>query len=244
MAVTAKSAKAKVVKDIVDLLDILDPSGDSGKIYTEKFKKMSDKEFVEYMNWWTEDEARERLQVIVLEFEKTISVDNIIKAAEFINVPLYEYVACPDLNGSAEDAVTCTPEPVPVGYIQPKRMPQTVFKKTTGSLSATKRNPKTGQVSGDDKNARNSDVETYAMISMGAENALKEFMGPRGDDVNASSHMEQLIQRNGYFSLDQLENDRTKKQGINTMDTYFHLQGLMTNIVYPPNVIPNGKKSQ
>lgn len=243
MAVTAKSVKAKVVKDIVDLLDILDPSGYSGKNYTEKFKKMSDEEFIKYMDWWTADEARERLQIFVMEFERNIDVDNIVKAAEFINVPLYEYVAQPDLNGSAEDAVTCTPEPVPVGYIQPKRMPQTVYKKSTGSLSATKRNPKTGQVSGDDKNARNSDVETYAMISMGAEKALKEFMGPRGDDVNAASHMEQMISRNGYFSLDQLEDDRTKKQGINTLDTYFHLQGLMTNIVYPPNVLPNNKKS-
>ena len=41
MAVTAKNVKAKVVKDIVDLLDILDPSGESGKIYTEKFHLFS-----------------------------------------------------------------------------------------------------------------------------------------------------------------------------------------------------------
>lgn len=243
MATSIKSVKEKVVKDVVDLLDILDPSGDSGKIFTERFKKLNDKEFVEYMNWWTSDEARDRIQLYVLEFEKTVSVDSIIDAAEFIKVPLYEYVACPDLNGSSEDAVTCTPEPVPVGYIQPKRMPQTVIKKSTGSLSASKRNPKTGQVSGDDKNARNSDVETYSMISMGADAALREFMGPRGDDVNAASHMAQLIERNGYFSLDQLEDDRRNKQSINTLDTYFHLQGFMTNIVYPPDTLPSGKKS-
>lgn len=244
MAITAKTVKAKVVKDIVDLLDILDPSGDSGKMYVERFKKMSDKEFIDYMNWWMSAEENDRLQVFVLEYEKTISVDDIVKAAEFISVPLYEYVANPDINGSAEDAVTCTPEPVPVGYIQPKRMPQIVRKKTTASLSASKRNPKTGQVSGDDKNARNSDVETYAMVTMGANEALKEFLGPRGDDVNAASQMNQLIERNGYFSLDQLDNDRTTKQGINSLDIYFHLQGLMTNIVYPPDIIPSGKKSQ
>jgi len=242
MAVTVKSVRDKVIKDISELLDILDPSGDSSRIYTERFKKKNDKEFIEYMNWWTSDEANDRIQIFIEEFEKNIEVDNIIKASEVIKVPLYEYVACPDINGSSDDAVTCTPEPVPVGYIQPKRMPQTVLKKSTGSLSATKRNPKTNQVTGDDKNARNSDVETYAMLSMGADAGLRELMGPRGDDVNAASKMNQLIERNGYFSLDQLDDDRTKKKGICTMDIYFHLQGMMTNIVYPPDVIPTGKK--
>lgn len=240
---TAKDAKAKVLKDIIELLDILDPSGESSSIYKEKFKKMSDKEFVAWMDWWVADESRERLQLMVREFERNVDVDHIVKASEVIGVPLYEYVANPDINGSSSDAVTCTPTRVPVGYIQPKRMPQTVFKKSTGSLSDTKRNPKTGQVTGDDKNARNSDVETYALLSIGADNALKEFMGPRGDDVNASSQMKQQIEKNGYFSLETLPNDRTKKPAINTLDTYFHLQGLTTNIVYPPDVLPNGSKS-
>ena len=241
---TIKDAKAKVLKDIVELLDTLDPSGESSNIYKEKFKKMNDKEFVDWMDWWVSAEEHERLQILTREFERNITVDNIVKASELINVPLYEYVANPDINGSASDAVVCTPTRVPVGYIQPKRMPQTVFKKTTGSLSDTKRNPKTGQVTGDDRNARNSDVETYALLSIGADNALKELMGPRGDDANASSQMRQQIEKNGYFSLEQLPNDRTRKPAINTLDTYFHLQGFMTNIVYPPDVLPNSKNGK
>ena len=237
-----KDVKAKVIKDICVLLDCLDPSGISGKRYKERFGKMTDSEFVEYMDWWVSDEANDRLQVIVEEFERNISTDNIVKASELINVPLYEYVASPDLNDDAEENVTCTPTPVPVGYMQPKRMPQTVFKKTTGSLSDTKRNALTGQVTGDDKSARNSDVETYAMISMGLEYALKEFMGPRGDDIEASSRMHQQIQKNGYFNLSDMPVDRTKKPAINTMDTYFHIQGFTTNIVYPPDIIPTKHK--
>ena len=239
-----KEVKKKVLDDIVDLLDTLDPSGDSGKIYKDKFGKMSDKEFVEYMDWWIQEERNDRLRISTIEFEHNIDVDNIVKAAELINVPLYEYVACPDINGSSEDAVVCTPEPVAVGYIQPKRMPQTVFKKTTGSISDAKRNPKTGQVTGDDKNARNSDVETYSLISIGAEKALREFMGPRGDDTNASSQMHQQITANGYFSLDKVDTDRSKKTAINTLDVHFHMQGFMTNMIYPPDVIPSGEKFQ
>ena len=41
---TIKDCKKKVVNDIVTLLNILDPSGESGKIYIDKFNKMSDKE--------------------------------------------------------------------------------------------------------------------------------------------------------------------------------------------------------
>lgn len=239
---TVKSAKDKIIKDIVELLDTLDPSGESGKIYKERFKKMSDAEFIKYMDWWCSDEKNDRLKLSVLEFERNVDVDDIIKASELIHVPLYEYVAQPDLNGSSEDAVTCTPTRVPVGYIQPKRMPQTVFKKSTGSLSDTKRNAKTNQVTGDDKNARNSDVESYAMLTIGANQSLKELMGPRGDDINASSQMQQQITKNGFFQLDEIETDRTQKKSINTMDVYFHIQGLMTNIVYPPDTIPRSKE--
>lgn len=232
------------MNDIVSLLDMLDRSGESGKLYTEKFNAMSDKEFVQYMDWWISDEKNDRLRVFVEEFKHNIDVDDIMKAAEVIHVPLFEYVAFPDLNNSSEEAVTCTPTKVPVGYIQPKRMPQTVFKKSTGSISDSKRNPKTGQVSGEDKNIRNSDVETYALLSIGAENALRESMGPRGDDVNASAQMRQQIAANGYFMLSDIDTDRTKKTAINTLDTFFHLQGFTTNMIYPPDVLPNTDKKK
>lgn len=238
---TVKAARDKILKDIVELLDALDTSGESGKIYKDRFKKMTDKEFIDFMDWWCSDEKNDRLKLSVLEFERNVHVDDILKAADLINVPLYEYVAQPDLNGDADDAVTCTPTRVPVGYIQPKRMPQTVFKKSTGSLSDTKRNAKTNQVTGDDKNARNSDVESYAMLTIGATKSLQELMGPRGDDINASSQMQQQITKNGYFQLDDIQTDRTQKKSINTMDVYFHIQGLMTNIVYPPDIIPSSK---
>lgn len=234
-----KDVRKKVLDDITSLLDCLDPSCESGKMYIDKFKKMSDKEFVEWMDWWVSDEKNERLTLFVEEFERNVDVDNIMKASELTNVPLYEYVAMPDINGSSEDAVTCTPTPVPVGYIQPKRMPQTVIKKSTGSISDSKRNSKTGQVSGEDKNVRNSDVETYSLITIGANAALKECLGPRGDDTVESSQMKQQIANDGYFMLSKLESDRTKKPSINTLDTYFHLMGLMTNIVYPPDILPS-----
>lgn len=238
---TLKDIRKKIIDDINNYLDILDPSGESSKFNTDKFKSMSDKEFINYMDWWTSDEKNDRLRVVTLEFKRNITVDNIVKAAEFINVPLYEYVAMPDLNGSADDNVVCTPTKVAVGYIQPKRMPQTVFKKSTGSISDSKRNSKTGQVTGDDKNARNSDVETYSLLSIGAEAALKEFMGPRADDNVAGSEMKQQIAKNGYVMMDDLTSDRRNKTAVNTLDAYFRMQGLMTNIVYPPDVIPNGE---
>lgn len=234
-----KDVRKKIVDDITSLLDTLEPSGESSKIYIDKFKKMSDKEFIDYMNWWTSDEANERLKVSVLEFERKIEVDNIIKASKLINVPLYEYVAMPDLNGNADENVVCTPERVPVGYIQPKRMPQTVYKKTTGSISDSKRNSKTGQVTGDDKNARNSDTETYALLTIGADNALKELMGPRGDDLNMASQMKQQIAANGFTSLAELESSRVNKPSVNMLDVHFRMMGMMTNMVYPPDYIPS-----
>ena len=52
-------------------------------------------------------------------------------------------------------------------------------KKNTFSTSIDKRSLKTNQVTGDDKVARISDVESYALSTIEADAALREFLGPR-----------------------------------------------------------------
>ena len=39
--------------------------------------------------------------------------------------------------------------------------------------------------------------------------------------------------------LEDLENDPANKRAINSLDEYFIIQGLQTNLVYPLNFIPN-----
>ena len=191
------------------------------------------------MEKWLNDDSIKGFYLEIVEFERDLSLENVFKCAERMNVPLFEHVACPHINGSTENAIV-TPEPVPVGYIHAKRMQQTLLKKNSGSISIDEFNPKTGQVSGDDKNAVNSNVETYSMVATGAKEALRELMGPRADNRTAKTEMLNAINRDGYVSLNELSNRQEDKVSLNSLDVYFTMQGLRTNLVYPPEVIPNG----
>jgi len=220
-------------------MDILDPTGDNSKMYEEKFNKMNDKEFDSWANNFFNN-PKANLYFEIVEFERELSLENEEKCAEYMKVPLFERVAIPHLTGDPNNVIV-TPEPVPVGYIHEKRMQQTLLKKNSGSIDIHKRNPKTGQVINEDKNARNSDVETYSLIALGANQALREFMGPRADDMKAKNQMYNNISRDGYVELDDLENNPENKVALNTLDVYFLMQGISTNLVYPLDVLPSSK---
>lgn len=217
--------------------DILDPSGDNSKMFHIKWKDVTDDEFDKQIRKFFDDE-KEQFYLEIIEYERDLSLDNVMKCAEFMKIPLFEYVALPHINGSLDNVVV-TKEPVPVGYIHAKRLQQTLLKKNTGSISIKKRNPITGQVANEDKNARNSNVETYSLVASGADMALKEFMGPRADDMRAKNQMYSNIARDGFVSLSELDSNPEDKIALNTLDEYFTMQGIRTNLVMPLSVLPS-----
>lgn len=216
-------------------MDLLDPTKQNSHDYQTRLGAMSDASFDKWAKAFLMDD-KAQLYLEVVEYERDLTIEQVEKCAEFLKVPLFEYVALPHITEDLNNVVV-TPEPVPVGYVHEKRMPQTLMKKSAGSITASKRNPKTGQVTGDDKNARNSDVETYAMVAIGAEMGLRELMGPRADDMVAKTQMYNAIARKGYVSLTELENDPKNKVSLNTFDAYFVLQGINTNLLSPLNII-------
>lgn len=237
---TIENRRKDFMKHLINIMDLLDPSGENSKLYENRFGKMSDKEFDKFIRAFFKNE-KANLYLEIIEFERDLSLDDIEKCAKYMKVPLYEHVAIPYLTGD-KDNVVVTPEPVPVGYIHEKRMQQTLLKKNSGSIDIKKRNPKTGQVINEDKNARNSDVETYSLIALGAEEALKEFMGPRADDMKAKNQMYNNISKNGYVSLKELDNDPENKVALNSLDVYFAMQGISTNLVHPMDIIGSSRK--
>ena len=220
-------------------MDILDPSGNNSKFYKEIYSNMSDdqfdKEFKKFLN--NEDE---NFYLEIVEFERDLDMGKIRECGDFMKIPLEEYVSFYLTNG--DDTISVSPQPIPVGYIHEKRMPQTLLKKSAGSLEIEKRNPLTGQVTGKDKNARNTDTITYALTAFKAENALKELMGPRADDMHAKAQMYNSISKNGYVRLADLDDDPYNKVALNTLDVYFLMQGISTNLVTELTDLPKAKK--
>ena len=203
-------------------------------------QKMTNEEFSKSVEDFLNNDKEKGFYLEIVEFERDLTLENIFKCAEYMKIPLFEHVALPHINGSTEDAVV-TPEPVPVGYIHAKRMQQTLLKKNSGSIHREKVNAKTGQVTGEDKNAMNSNVETYSMVASDAKYALRELMGPRADNKKAKEEMYRRINQDGYVALSELPNDQRDKVAINSLDTYFTIQGLRTNLVYPLKMIPTSE---
>ena len=218
MASIAERRK-KFMDHLCKIMDLLDPTGDNSKLYHQKLDPMSDKEFDRWVQRFLADP----------------------KCAEFMGVPLFERVAMPYLTGDPDNVIV-TPEPVPVGWIHEKRMPQTLMKKSHGSISIDKRDPRTGQVTGDDKSSRNSDQESVGMVAVGAMYGLRELMGPRADDMVAKNQMYNAIAKNGYVSLEELEDDPYNKVSLNSFNAYFLMQGVCTNLVSELGFIPGPEK--
>ncbi len=233
-------------KEFMDLLTkvmmALDPTGTNARDYELELGKMSDQEFDKWARgFFANDKAEFYLEIIEYDKKRELTYDKIEKAAKILNVPLYEHVFLPYINHDPKNVVV-TPNPVPVGYIHEKRMMQTLEKKNAGSTSIEKRSALTGQVSGADKNGRNSDVETYSMLALGAEKGLQELMGPRADDTVAKNQMLSDIANNGYVSLKDLDNNPENKISLNTLNVYFAMQGFKTNLIKGGNLFPVPKE--
>lgn len=233
--------RRKVFMDYLsEILNTLDPSGANSKLYHEKFDKMSDNQFDSYIKRFFEDD-KQNFYLEIVEYERDLTMENINACADMMGVPLYERIALPYLTGDKENVLVSKSE-VPVGYIHEKRMPQTLMKKSAASIKIDKRNPKTGQVVGEDKNARNSDSEVYSLATLGAMKALSEFMGPRADDMKSKNEMYAEIAKNGYTSLEDLTDSPENKTALNTFDVYFLMQGLRTNMVDRLDNIPGPRE--
>lgn len=238
---SVEERKQATIDYVCAALDKLEGGSYNSSQYRAMWEAMSVKEFTEMMKSLRDHEDEQMVYLEIQEFERDLKLHNIEACAKFMNVPLYELVAVPDVTGNS-DNVPVTPYPVPVGYAHYKRMQQTVLKKSSMNLQVSKKNPKTGQVVSSDKTVRNTDVETYAMMSIGATHGLREFMGPRADDPVAENEMYTAIANNGYVTLDSLTNDPSNKVAINTLNMYFLMQGFVTNLVGPLGMIPQPKK--
>lgn len=233
--------RRKVFMDYLDsILNTLDPSGANSKLYHEKFDKMSDNQFDSYIKRFFEDD-KQNFYLEIVEYERDLTMENINACAEMMGVPLYERIALPYLTNDTGNVIVSR-DRVPTGYIHEKRMPQTLMKKSAASIKIDKRNPKTGQVVGEDKNARNSDSEVYSLATLGAMQFLRESLGARADDMKSKNEMYAAIAKNGYVSLEELSDDVRDKVAINTFDTYFLIQGLRTNMIDRLDNIPGPKE--
>jgi hypothetical protein len=197
--------------------------------YKSMFEPMTPPAFRKWFRGFFEDEDA-YLILDIVDYERTITFDDIDRAAKVINVPLFEYVYLPHVTMD-KTRIIRTREKVPVGYIHVKRTQQTVAKKNGISTSSNIRSAMTGQVTGADKNGRESDLENSMLVALDMQNCLKELNGPRADDMVAKREMLSDIAKQGYVKYSDLTYDVNNKTTLNTVDTYFLGMGIKTDLV-------------
>jgi hypothetical protein len=216
-------------KYIYDVFDRLDPTHTNTDFYRSFFSKMTDKEFDSFFQKLFADKNG-FLTWHITPYENDMEMENIEKAAKFMGVALWDYVVWPYGIGEDNKPIV-TPFKVPIGYINEKRVQQTAIKKNSTSIDITVRDAKTNQVTGSDKNGRESIDENYALATYGAYAAMKEFMSFRADDSVMKEAAYSKIRHDGYVSLKELPDHIENKSALNMFDTYMISMGLKTDAV-------------
>lgn len=221
--------RQKMEKLVYDTFKALDKTGANTEKYKQMFSSMTDKEFDKFFQDLFGDE-NQYLILNICDYEINLTIEDIEKAANILKIPLFEKVAFPHYTMDKNNVIV-TKEQVPVGYCHIKRTQQILAKKNGLSTTIDTRSSLTGQVTGQDKNGRESDLENSLLISLGLNNVLKELNGPRADDPVMKQQMYTTINNKGYVSLEDMDSDPANKTTLSTCDVYFLGMGLNTDMV-------------
>jgi len=226
----------QIEKLIYDTFDKLDPSGLNTTKYKNMLSALDDKAFESWMKKFLSNDD-EQFIMDIIEYDTDIKLENCEAAAKVLGVPLTERVFMPHITMDRNNAVV-SKEKVIVGYINPKRMQQLLYKKNGLAVSNERTSHITGQVTGEDKHARDSDIEAAMLISIGADKIIQEFHGPRADDPVMRTQTAQKIAEKGYVELEELDNDPRNKVTLNTVGMYLLSMGLEHNLLGNTYVLP------
>lgn len=228
MAIT-KVTRKKMEDLIYKVFDALDETKTNSSKYQKMFSVMTDEAFDKFFKELFADEDQ-YLILDVVDYERDLRIEHVEDAAKILGVPLFEKVAMPFVNKNSDQPIITKFE-VPVGYIHNKRMQQTLSKKNTTSTEISSRSALTGQVVGKDKNARDSDAENFALVTVNAHDTLREFLGPRADDMVMKNEMYSSITQKGYVSLNDLTDDTDNKTTLNALDVHLIAMGIKSDLV-------------
>lgn len=218
----------KIKKMVLDVVKAMDNKKQLNvKRYTALFDAFeADPDSFRNWNVLNNDDLDSTIQIFCLPFEEP-SMEQIKQAADAIHCPLEEYIyyRMNDPRGIRSKTK------VPVGYVHIKRVQQLLSKKNHYALDDDERSLKTGDVKGESKCASISDVEVYALQAIGADDALKEFLGPRSTNEKKKQEMYKEIARDGYCTLSDIEKIKSPSVPIQTVNTYLLASGIRTDLI-------------
>lgn len=217
---------------VIKTMQLMDPTGINAKKYQQMFQSMNDAQFKQWIEAFLQDD-KSNFRLDIEEFgdgKRSLKFENIEKAANFLKVPLFEYVYLPHISTNPNRPVR-TKQPVLVGYLNIKRVQQFVTKKTGLSLDDTDRDEFTGKMKGDSKGGTTTGIENELLAGMGADKILSEISGARADNVTEYNNMLSEIAEHGSVELEKIKTNVYDKPTVLKADLFFMAMGIKTDIV-------------
>lgn len=223
------SVRKDLEHEIYDLLDTMDPSGRNTERMRNFLSAMDDRRFYRYMDEFF-DNPDKLFPVAYEAYNNPVSMKFIHDVARKMGVPIYETVYRPYQDGNVDDppGTVCK---IMVLDVPVKRLKQMAEVKNHTSTSSAKKDPRTNQVTGEDKTARITDVEGFSLLAQGQYHVAQEAYGPMADDTEAHYAMLRAIQRDGEVELRDLPNDPLNKVTLVTINAFMIGSGLQTNMI-------------
>ena len=223
--------RRELEKEIYDQLDIMDPSGKNTDRMKKFFGAMDDKAWYRHMDKYF-DNPDQYISVGYEPYNHPVTLDFVYDVAKKLGVPVEEYVYKPFLTGDVEDPPGSVHKETVID-VPVKRLKQMANTKNHTSTSASRRDSRTGQVTGEDRTARITDVEGFSLLAGGMYSAAQEYYGPMADNLEAHNAMLRAIQRNGEVELRDLPNEPSDRVTLDTINSYMIASCLMSNLVSP-----------
>ena len=99
------------------------------------------------------------------------------------------------------------------------------------------RDQKSGQVTGDSRTSRISDLEASALKAINADATLKELMGSRADDMGSKNQLYSDISTYGYAKLEDMPDRIEDKRTLNTISSYMYSAGIDNDLTVDDRLI-------
>jgi hypothetical protein len=217
---------------IIRTMNAMDPSGVNGNKYLTMFKGMSDEQFRKWITEFLKDD-KANFRFDIEEFgpeNRKLKYENIVKAANVLNIKLFEYVYTPHVSQDPNRPIR-TRQPVLVGYLNIKRPQQLVTKKTGLSLTDTDRDEITGTAKGDSKGGTTTSIENELLAGVGADEVISEISGARGDNAMEYDNMIASIAETGSVKLSDIKTSAYDKPSLMKTDIFLRAMGYKTDII-------------
>lgn len=236
----AAKARAAATKMALEYIERLLPKSGNKEMWEARFKRMSDKQFGEFMK-----ELQDGTQVLGLVSpnlaESKIDPARNIKIARELGYEMFQRIWLKD---PATGQEFLTPEKYLILKLPFRRQSQHLIKKMSTADDNDTRDDLTGQPTGKSKGSSVSNPEIQVLYALGLDRTIEELIKVRGGDHKAFVAMNKMTYETGGFDLDQVAKAGGTVKSTDTLAAYLkgchinnNLSGNMASQVQAPSGI-------